>query len=314
MREKNRTSVVLCTTIAASCFLFRSSALCEQEDSSPTDKAPITNAPNTVAVGVVDIVDSGNGIADKDALAKPGQSALEFRITGVQMFPGDDDSWEKSNGLGIDVIRWGSPSFGIGLEMGVQTWRVKTHYMTENFYYNFTEQHYRPGYRQYVPGQYYWSYGRLYYRPGYYVTTPGYYYTDTHTRMGTAIYTLEGEDKQMSVGPKIAIAKQYDNLRLTAEMAILYVMHDSDLSISYRDNIGTTPFAIKFDLEESVVAKAGIALRYTVGKMLGLFASAGYQFDLMKGDIKADLDGETVDFGKNEIKAVLGSVGLAIAF
>lgn len=233
MATNKNVAVVVSVTVAVSTFLLvpKKTSGAETNDNKVATPAVVSTDTGRVSVTTVD-----SATKPSECFERPQQS-FQLRVSAAKIWPGDDDSWEKASGANIDTIYWSTPSLGFGFELGFHSWYIKTQSMLETFTYQYTEQHYYPSTSRYVPGYYYYGYGGwLYYRPGYYQTVPGYYYTDTHTGVGTATWTISGKDRQVAFGPKVMGAKQYGKLRLTSELGVLYVMHDSEVTIGYRDN------------------------------------------------------------------------------
>lgn len=102
-----------------------------------------------------------------------------------------------------------------------------------------------------------------------------------------------------------------DKIALTIEAGLRYVIVDSqaEIEIAAADAFGNLVYAkYTIEIDNGVVGVIGANIEGKVSDQVSLLAGIGYQFDLVKGDAKFMDE----DFGDNELKALLVSVGISI--
>ncbi len=189
------------------------------------------------------------------------------------MIPGQDDDWDKGFGAFAQIVFWQESGLGIALSIGTQSWDVN-----DDVYFFGEDLGYGIGYG-YAAG-------------------------------------LEGDATMIPLGAsglyKISLGQAAN---LTLEGGIKYVVVNSDvkfveaeaLADSYGYSISDS-YSYDVDIDNGIVGVVGAEFDVELSKGFRLFAGAGYQFDLVKGDM--EVDGFDVNY-ENELKAAFLRAGLA---
>jgi hypothetical protein len=197
----------------------------------------------------------------------------ELKLGGEAVRPGQDDDWDKGYGASARVIFWQESGLGLALSIGAQKWDVND--------------------ETYSSGEY------LGYGIGY-----GY------------AAGLEGDATMVPLGAsglyKIPVGQ---TANLTLEGGVRYVIVNSNVKfveaealVDAYGNAVTDSYSYDVDFDNGIVGLIGAEFDIELSKGFRLFAGAGYQFDLVKGDTQ--VEGIDINY-ENELKAVFIRAGLA---
>jgi hypothetical protein len=139
----------------------------------------------------------------------------------------------------------------------------------------------------------------------------GYFIDKTSSRLEYA--GVDGDITIFPVGGS-ALYKPVDDgkIRVLIEAGVRYVVVDSSYSLwagieTRRDSVYIED---DFDIKDGVIGLLGANIEAEVAHNLWIVCGAGYQFDLVKGDMK--WFGENA--GKHRLKSIAGKVGLSLQF
>lgn len=200
---------------------------------------------------------------------------MEIRISGEGMLPGNDDDWDIGYGASAQVIFWSDTGLGFALSAGVQKWDINDEVTS---------------YGEYLGGGY--GYG---YAAG-----------------------LQGDAMMIPLGAsalyRVALGQ---TASLTLEGGLRYVIVNSSVEFVEAEaiadrygNVIAYAQSYDIDIDNGLVGVLGADFEMEVSPGFRLFAGAGYQFDVMKGD--TTIGGVDLDY-ENELKALYFRAGLAFA-
>lgn len=200
---------------------------------------------------------------------------MEMRIGGEGMLPGNDDDWDIGYGASAQVIFWSDTGLGFALSAGAQQWEINDDVTA---------------YGEDLGGGY--GYG---YAAG-----------------------LEGDAMMIPLGAsalyRVALGQ---TASLTLEGGLRYVIVNSNIEFVQAEAIAdmygnyiTYAESYEIDIENGIVGVLGADFEMEVSPGFRLFAGAGYQFDVLKGD--TSIVGFDIDY-ENELKAIYFRAGLAFA-
>ncbi|HNR93984.1 MAG TPA: hypothetical protein PKM67_02385 [Kiritimatiellia bacterium] len=201
------------------------------------------------------------------------EKSTELKLGGEAIFPGQDDDWDKGYGASARVIFWRTSELGLALSIGVQKWDVNDEMYT---------------YSEYLG------------------SGIGYGYAGG----------LEGDATMVPVGASgLYIIPVGKNASLTLEGGLRYVIMNSNvkyveaeaLADTYGNVLGAS-YSYDVDFDNGIVGIIGADFDIELSPGFRLFAGAGYQIDLLKGDTEAD--GVDIDY-ENELKGAFIRAGLA---
>lgn len=197
----------------------------------------------------------------------------ELKLGAEFVFPDQDDDWDSGFGAEAKIIFWQDEKFGFAASIGLQKWDVNDDII---------------------------SYGK---------------YLGGGVAYGFAA-GLEGDANMIPLGFSGVYRNSIgDNTTLVFEGGIRYVVVDSSVSFGYaealvddRGNYIAWSEVLDVDIDDGIVGFVGADINHELKSGLRLFAGAGFQFDLSKGDVSV----AGVDTGyENELKATFVRVGAA---
>ena len=123
------------------------------------------------------------------------------------------------------------------------------------------------------------------------------------------VTAVDGDVNIFPVGGSILLRPiSGENMSLTLEAGVRYVFVDSQADVEVFDGSGYD--TKRLEIDDGVVGLVAAEIVTRFGSQLSLLLSAGYQFDLSKGD--ATWFG--ADAGENELKAFLAKAGFVMEF
>jgi len=199
---------------------------------------------------------------------------LEIKISGEGILPGNDDDWDIGYGASAQMIFWSETGLGFALSAGAQKWDVNDD-----------------------------------------VTSYG---LDLGGGIGYGYAAgLEGDAMMIPLGAsvlyRIALGQ---TASLTLEGGLRYVIVNSNVEFVQAEaladiygNYITSSEAYEIDIDNGIVGVVGADFEMEVSPGFRLFAGAGYQFDVLKGDTA--IGGIDLDY-ENELKAIYLRAGLSV--
>jgi len=200
-------------------------------------------------------------------------ATTQLKIGGEGVIPGDD-SWDIGYGASAQVIFWTETGLGFGLYAGAQMWDVTDDVVV--------------------------------------------YGEDLGGGVGYAQgLGLDGEAIMIPVGAsalyKIALG---ETASLTLEGGVRYVIVNSNVELIYAEafadaygNYIAAAESYEIDFDDGIVGVVGADFELALSEGFYLFAGAGYQFDVLKGDITVGGINSEVE---NELNAVYARAGITL--
>lgn len=201
--------------------------------------------------------------------------STELEVSGEALFSQGDD-WDNGYGVSSRAIFWNESGLGVALSIGVQKWGLndQTTSDSEDFGYGYTYDFVQKisGDATMIP-----------------LGVSGLYEIPVNQIVN---FTLEGGIRYVIVDSNI----KYDET---------FTYTDGYWGGSYSDSD-----SYDVDIDNGVVGVLGAKFDVEVSEGFRVFAGAGYQFDMIKGDVSIN----GYDIAENELKAAFIRAGLAWKF
>ena len=123
----------------------------------------------------------------------------------------------------------------------------------------------------------------------------------------------EGDTLVQPIGASVIYTPKlcpFATIAIDAGIRYVFVDSDIDAAIAISDGVDTIVAEDTVDIEDGVIGRVGANVEIPVTERAALFVGGGYQFDLVKGDVKAFDE----DLGENELAGAFVRAGVNFTF